>query len=141
MNTLSFFNPRFTSDLFDVFDRNFPEMGKTEKVVVPRVDVLETKDQYILDMELPGFSEKDVDISLKDRVLSITSKQKEDKKEEKQEGAWLIKERRVTSFSRSFTLPEDIDSEKVEARFANGLLSIDIPRRPETQARAIAIKV
>lgn len=148
MNTLSFFNPRFTSDLFDVIDRNFSDLGYSypEKTMVPKVDVREMKDKYVLEMELPGCTENDVAIDLKDRVLSIASKKeenaKEDKKENKEnkeETSWLIKERVSTKFSRSFTLPEDIDADNVSANFKNGLLTIDIPRKAETKARRIAI--
>ena len=102
MNSLAFFNPRFTSDLFDVIDRNLGDLVPSQAstpVVTPRVDVRETPDAYILDMDLPGFTEKDVEINLKDRVLSISSKLQE-KQEEKKEGDWLIKERRSSCFSR-----------------------------------------
>lgn len=145
MNTLSFFNPRFTSDLFDVIDRNFSDLGYSypEKTMVPKVDVRETKDKYVLEMELPGCTENDVAIDLKDRVLSISSKKeenaKEEKKDNKEETSWLIKERVSSKFARNFTLPEDIDSENVSANFKNGLLTIDIPRKAETKARRIEI--
>ena len=85
MNSLAFFNPRFTSDLFDVIDRNLADLvpsQATPQVVSPKVDVRETPDAYILDMDLPGLTEKDVEINLKDRVLSISSKM-----EEKKDGA------------------------------------------------------
>ena len=143
MNSLAFFNPRFTSDLFDVIDRNLGDLVPSQAstpVVTPRVDVRETADAYILDMDLPGFTEKDVEINLKDRVLSISSKLQE-KQEEKKEGDWLIKERRSSCFSRRFTLPQDIDAEKVTAEFKHGVLSVDIPRKPEPQAKQIAISV
>lgn len=168
MNNLSFFNPRFTSDFFDVIDRNFSGMnGYLEKPrkFIPKVDVKETKASYILDMELPGFSESDVDIELQDRVLSISSKREqpccakenmkktqdvnssvaEEKevapKTERQEIKWLVKERGfgLKHFSRSFTLPEDIDGENVVANFKNGLLTINIPKKGETKSRKIAI--
>ena len=143
MNSLAFFNPRFTSDRFDVIDRNLGDLVPSQAstpVVTPRVDVRETPDAYILDMDLPGFTEKDVEINLKDRVLSISSKQQE-KQEEKKEGDWLIKERRSSCFSRRFTLPQDIDAEKVTAEFKHGVPSVDIPRKPEPQAKQIAISV
>ncbi len=143
MNSLAFFNPRFTSDLFDVIDRNLADLvpsQATPQVVSPKVDVRETPDAYILDMDLPGLTEKDVEINLKDRVLSISSKM-EEKKEEKKDGEWLIKERRSSCFSRRFTLPQDIDAEKVTAEFKHGVLSVDIPRKPEPQAKQIAITV
>ena len=143
MNSLAFFNPRFTSDLFDVIDRNLADLvpsQATPQVVSPKVDVRETLDAYILDMDLPGLTEKDVEINLKDRVLSISSKM-EEKKEEKKDGEWLIKERRSSCFSRRFTLPQDIDAEKVTAEFKHGVLSVNIPRKPEPQAKQIAITV
>ena len=143
MNSLAFFNPRFTSDLFDVIDRNLGDLVPAQtatSVVTPKVDVRETPAAYILDMDLPGFTEKDVEINLKDRVLSISSKM-EEKKEEKKDGEWLIKERRSSCFSRRFTLPQDIDAEKVTAEFKHGVLSVDIPRKPEPKAKQIAITV
>lgn len=136
MNTLSLFNPAFTPDIFDVFDRNFA-------TTTPDVDVRETKEAYLLDMDLPGKSEKDVEISLKDRVLSIASVQEAEKEEKKKTDdgyEYLIRERRSSSFSRRFTLPEDIDHANVEASFKNGVLTITIPRKAEAQPRQIMIK-
>lgn len=143
MNSLAFFNPRFTSDLFDVIDRNladFVPAQTSSAMISPKTDVRETQDAYILDMDLPGMADSDVEISLKDRVLSISSK-KDASEEEKKEGEWLIRERRTMSFCRRFTLPNDIDAEKVSADFAGGVLTINIPRKPETQAKQIAINI
>lgn len=144
MNTLSFFNPRFTSDLFDVIDRNFSDMDNIGcRTYAPKVDVQATKENYELEMELPGLTEKDVTIDLKDREITIASVEdaKEEKKEAKEEAkaTYLVKERVATHFSRSFTLPDDIDPEGVNAKFQNGLLTITIPRKAESKARRIAI--
>lgn len=158
MNTLSFFNPRFASDLFDVFDRNFVDFNSNERTpskAMPKVDVIEKSNAYILDMELPGFSEENVTIDLKDRVLSINSKfekaleKKSDKDTEASEEkkpdcknkdcTFLIRERCTRQFSRQFTLPEDIDNENVTATFKNGLLTITIPKRASSESRRIAI--
>jgi len=136
MNTLSLFNPTFTPDVFDFFDR---ELTRT----TPNVDVRETETAYIMEMDLPGLTEKDVEINLKDRLLSITSEQEVKKEEEKKDSSgaqYLIRERRSSAFSRRFTLPEDIDAALVEANFANGVLTITIPRKPESQPRQIQIK-
>ena len=114
---------------------------------MPRVDVSEKKDSYVLEMELPGYTENDVELDLKDRVLTISSKLKDAKKAEKEEkkeaaeSVYLIKERRNTTFSRSFTMPEDIDQEKVTAAFKNGLLTVVIPRKAEAQTKRIMISV
>lgn len=168
MNRVSFFNPKFTSDFFDAFDRNFygrrenPEMPKR---FVPKVDIREVKDSYILDMELAGFSENEVEIELNDKVLSVFSKREKnccpktenteteekilDSEEEKEicakpqhsEFRWLVKERGFGTkrFYRSFKLPEDIDSENVSANFKNGLLTISVPKKTETKTRKITI--
>ncbi len=144
MNTLSLFNPTFASDIFDAFDRGLglSSGAVPQAVYSPRVDVVETAQAYVMEMDLPGLTESDVEINLKDRVLSIASiqdaKKEENKKDDKVE--YLIRERRTVSFARKFTLPQDIDAEKVEANFKNGVLTITIPRKPESQPRQILIK-
>lgn len=140
MNALRLFNPSFANDLFDVFDRDpgISPAGYT----APKVDVRETDKAYVMDVDLPGVTEKDVEINLKDRVLTIASVQEADREDKKKEGKeeYIIRERRTACFSRKFTLPEDIETEKVSAEFKNGVLTITIPRRPEVQPRQIAIK-
>ncbi|HKL85849.1 MAG TPA: Hsp20/alpha crystallin family protein [Treponemataceae bacterium] len=143
MNTVSLFSPSFTSDVIDAFDRGLGLFApvSTKASLSPRVDVRETIDSYIMDMDLPGLTEDDVEINLKDRVLSISSIQKAEKEEEKkvEEVEYLVRERRSSCFTRRFTLPEDIDAENVDATFKNGVLTINIPRRPETKPRSIRI--
>lgn len=140
MNTLSIFNPAFASDLFDAFDRDFYLPAASG--FSPKVDVRETAEAYLLDMDLPGRSESDVELSLKDRVLTISSVKEAVKEDTKADSKaeYLIRERRETPFVRRFTLPQDIDSEKVEANFRNGVLSVKVPRKPESQPRQILIK-
>ena len=143
MNSLALFNPSLAAELWNTMDNDFvdffPAVTKGSKMgFVPSVDVMETKENYILDMDLPGLTEKDVEINLKNRILSISSK-KEEKKEEKKEGDWLIKERRSSSFTRKFTLPDDINADKVNATFTNGVLKITIPRKTEEVSKKIAI--
>lgn len=136
MNTLSLLNPTCTPDVFNFFDRELTNS-------TPDVDVRETGDAYIMEMDLPGLSEKDVEINLKDRLLTITSienAKKEDEKKDNNDEQYLIRERRTNNFSRRFTLPEDIDASKVEANFVKGVLTINISRRPESQPRQIQIK-
>ncbi len=144
MNTLRLFNPTISSDVFDAFNRDLGFLGSfgSAPAVAPRVDVRETASAYLMDMDLPGLSEKDVEISLKDRVLTIASVKEAETEEKKADdnGEYLIRERRESAFERQFTLPEDIDAEKVDATFKNGVLSISIARRPEAQARQILIK-
>lgn len=108
---------------------------------VPKVDAKETKNAYILDMDLPGFTENDIEIDLKDSILRIASKEKDaDKKaEEKEEFQWLIHERKNESFESRFSLPQDIDAESINAVFKNGVLTITIPRKLGAGSRKINI--
>ncbi len=145
MNALSLFNDWLNDDYY----------GTTSKIFVPNVDVTETKDSYVLEMDLPGRAEKDVAIELNDRVLTISSAEEkkaeteEQDAEKKDEGdseteekpQYLLRERCRSSFSRSFTLPKDIDETGVSANFKNGVLSITIPRKAEAQPRKITINV
>jgi len=78
-------------------------------------------------------------INLKERILTISSV-KEEKKEEEKSGDWLIRERKTMSFSRSFSLPQDIDEQNVSAEFDKGVLTINIPRKPEPKPLQISIK-
>lgn len=141
MNELSLFNTLFNND----FDNDMlPEFNFHATYATPKVDVKETKDKYLLEMDLPGRTEKDVNIELDGSVLTISSV-KEEKKESKNENTdknkWLIRERRTYEFSRRFTLPEDVNGEQISANFKNGVLTIDIPRKALPASKKIAIKV
>ena len=144
MNALSLFNPNFAADVFDRIDNDLSLFAPIQARYVTNslVDVKETNENYVMDMELPGLNENDIELNLKDRVLTISSvKQAETKEESKvEDGTWLIKERRSLSFNRRFTLPEDIEAQSVEATFKNGVLTVVIPKRAETQPRQISIK-
>jgi HSP20 family protein len=106
---------------------------------LPAVDVRETEKAYILDMELPGYDEKDIGVHVDGGSLSIESKQEEAKEDKKKDGAYIIRERRINSFSRSFKLPENADSETISAAFKNGILTLEIQKRAEAQKRMIKI--
>jgi HSP20 family protein len=123
--------------LESVFDSDF--FGGTGPARVPAVDVREEDGRYLIEAELPGLSEKDVKLELKDGVLSLSTAKSEEKKDEGKK--WIRRERREFSFQRSFALPEDIDGEKIEARFKDGLLTIELPKKPETAPRLVPVKV
>lgn len=133
MNDLSLFN-----SLFDEDGAAFPRLWNTHTLSVPKVDVKETKDTYTLLMDLPGRTEQDVELNLKDNVLTISSST-ESKKEEKDD-TYLIRERGYTSFTRRFTLPDDVKGEAVNASFKNGVLEVTMPRNTQvSESRKIAI--
>ena len=139
MNELSLFN----SLINDVFGS---EARPTFYVASPRVDVLENEDEYKLEMELPGRTENDVNIELDHDNLTISSKieqteEKESKAEKKAEKnkKYLLQERHVSSFSRRFSLPSDVDEESISASFKNGILTIDMKKKPVVKPKKIEI--
>lgn len=148
MNELSLFN-----DLFDGFgDDGFimPSFNYRKAFATPKVDVKEDKENYTLDMDLPGKTDKDINIEYNNNVLTISSvtkserdEKKEEKKEEKEaskEGAkYLIKERSYSKFTRSFTLPDDVTAEGITAKVENGVLHVTMPRKAQAAPRKIAI--
>ncbi len=106
---------------------------------VPTVDIREEEDKYLLEAEMPGIDEKDINVKIENDLLTIST-EKDEKNEEKKEG-YVLKERRSSSFSRSFVLPKGIDREKIEATMKNGVLTLDIPKAPEAKPKNITIKV
>jgi HSP20 family protein len=131
----------FRADPFEildsVFDREyFPALAARS----PVVDVREKDGRYLIEAELPGVSEKDLKLELKDRILSLSTERKEENDSKAEDGTWIRRERRESYFSRSFELPEDADGEKVEARFKDGLLTIELPKRPEASPRVVPVK-
>ncbi|HVP20189.1 MAG TPA: Hsp20/alpha crystallin family protein [Spirochaetia bacterium] len=130
-----------TLDLLDNVSSWFDDMF-VEPVfgrgAVPAVDVKETDSQYLMEVELPGLSEKDVEVKLDNKLLTISSR-KEENKEEKKDG-YLIRERRSSSFARSFVLPEGIDREKISAEFKNGVLNLSFPKSPAAKPKTIEVK-
>lgn len=133
MNELSLFNSLFDDGLV------FPTIWNKQSFT-PKVDVKETKDSYVLDMDLPGRTEGDVDLSLKENVLTISS-DKEDSREEKGKDGYLIRERTRSRFTRSFTLPDDVQGEAINATFKNGVLEVTMPRNKAlAEPKKISIK-
>jgi HSP20 family protein len=108
---------------------------------LPAVDVKEKEDSYLLEAELPGYDEKDIQVHVEGGNLTIESKRGEERENGKngKDGAYLIRERRPGAFSRSFKLPENADSGQVTASFKNGILSMEIKKRGEAQKRLIRI--
>ncbi|MCR4734611.1 MAG: Hsp20/alpha crystallin family protein [Treponema sp.] len=110
----------------------------------PKVDVKEEKNSYVLEMELPGRSENDVDIELDNNNLTISSKkdEKTEKKEAKDEkkSKYILKERKFGDFSRRFTLPTDVESSGINANFKNGILTVVMPKKDIPEPKRIRIE-
>lgn len=131
-------------DDFHPFDWRLPAMrrsgGGQGWPVAPAMDLVERENEYEITAELPGIEEKDVEIKLVNRMLTIKG-EKNEQKEEKQKD-YFLSERRYGYFQRSFQLPEGVDSEKIEAHFAKGVLTVKVPKAAGAQKaeKKISIK-
>ncbi len=123
-------------DLFalDLFDNN----GRAPNAFMPRFEVKERGETFEIHADVPGVKEEDLDVSLHDGVLSISGHRSA---EPKQDGeSYFVYERQFGTFSRSFSLPDIADAEKVNAKLSNGVLTVTIGKRPEAKPRKIALK-
>ena len=134
MNAVDQFLDSFFESPLVPFARN-PLLNK-----LPLVDVQETGNAYLVEAELPGFDEKQIKVHVEGGKLTIESgKEESNEPKEEKDGSYLLRERRKVSFSRSFTLPENADTEAVSAVFKNGVLSLQIKKRAENPRRLIEI--
>ena len=150
-----FLNLRSEIDhLFDEFHDNWPfgSLSTRSKAgppslpfvfgdALPAIDVCEKKDRIEVKAELPGMDEKDIDVELTDRMLVISGEKKEEHEEGEKEGNYYVSERRYGSFKRSIAVPDGIDTNKVDASFKNGVLSVVLKKTPESRENVRKIKV
>ena len=104
---------------------------------VPRFDVKETKDAYVISADLPGVKDEDLNVSLNGNLLTISGTREEEHREEGE--SYYAMERSHGSFARSFTMPDGVDGDSVTAELKQGVLTLRIPRKPEAQPKRIAI--
>lgn len=122
-------------DLFDLDSDFFPSrLG----INVPTANITETPKEYKLELAAPGLERKDFNVEVDDHTLKISAEKEEEKKEK--DGKYSRREYSFNSFSRSFTLPDDVKEGSIDARYENGVLKISIPKVKETEAKP-AVKV
>ena len=132
-------------DLFafsDQFNRLFSPGRREEGLAAttwPAVDIYEDAEGLTLTAELPGLDPKAVEVKVEDRVLTLAGERKLER-EEKRENYHRV-ESWSGSFSRSFTLPSNVDVEKIRAEHKNGLLRVFLPKREENKPRKISVQV
>ena len=107
---------------------------------MPSVDISEGKESYLIQAAVPGYDEDAISIYVEDHVLHLRGEEKERHSEE-EEKKYLLRERRVSSFERAFTLPEDTDEEKLSASMKRGILSIEIAKKAKQEPRKIEVKI
>ena len=103
----------------------------------PAVDLYEKDDHFVIKAELPGVDKKDIAIDLKDRVLTLSGERSYEN--EVKEYSYYRRERSYGKFQRAFTLPADVDSDKIKAEFNDGLLQIEVPKPEEQKPKKVTI--
>jgi len=127
--------------LFDDIDRVFQSLSHDLSLMGcngPRVDIRAEGERYVLEAELPGLEERDIEVKVEENLLTISSDHEQ--KSEAKENGYLLKERRSASFCRSFVLPEDVERDKIGASFKDGLLTLDMPKMERAKPKTIDVK-
>jgi HSP20 family protein len=130
--------PRRMNRLFgDTFFKDFEKETDTLSQWYPATDIYETKDDYVFKLEVPGLKKEDINIEFNDNTLSIKGERKEEREVKKEDY------HRIEScsgiFSRSFSLPNNIDPKKINATMKNGVLELRVAKAEEKKPKAITI--
>jgi len=126
-NTANDFTPTSFNNLIDrFFSESVARSGGSSYSFVPKVDVLENEKAFIINVAVPGVSKEDFKIDLNDNYLTISGERKF--KNEKTEHNFHSVETQYGSFSRSFSLPENVDAAGISAQYNNGILEINVPK-------------
>lgn len=124
-----------------LFEDTFAARGEEKDLMAstwtPSVDIYETENDVILTAEIPGIEDKGIEIKIEDSTLSIKGERKLEK-ETKEENYHRI-ERAYGTFYRSFTIPHNVDQDKIQAEHENGVLKITMPRKPELKPQKVKI--
>lgn len=132
------FNERWLSDFFDN-DRFFDAEWVKKTQFVPPVNVKELDKMFEIELAAPGLTKKDFNISIENGILTISAEKKMEREEKKER--YTRNEFNYTSFARSFTLPENVDPESVDAKYEDGVLRIAVQKMVELKEKPKALLV
>lgn len=135
----TFFDDFFTKDFFDWNDKNFTKLGST----LPSVNLIEKDKSFSIELAAPGMKKNDFKIELLNGILTISAEHKDEKAEKDEAGNFLRREFKYSSFKRSFTMPENIMENEIDATYKDGILFINVMKnemKKEENKKFIAIK-
>jgi HSP20 family protein len=124
-----------------MFDPSFPLFTPVWSETtdwIPAVELVEEDNEYVLSAELPGLKKEDLDLSVEDNVLNLKGNKKLERDQER--GRTYIRERHYGAFERSFTLPRNVDPDKITAEFHDGIVAIHMPKVETAKGRHIEIE-
>ena len=120
------------------FDALFQDWPRLSAGSAPPVDIRQDSDGYRVEVELPGMKKKDFSVDVDNNLLTVFSENEQDRGGES--SGYIIRERRVGSFKRSFMLPQDVDAERINASYEDGLLTVTVPQLAKPKPKQIAVK-
>lgn len=137
MRRNNFFDDFFTKELFDFNNAGFAQSGITQ----PSVNVKDMNDAFEIQVAAPGMKKEDFTVNLERNVLTISSEKQTQNEEKDEDGNFSRREFNYSSFRRSFTLPEAVEQEKIEATYEDGLLKITVPKKEQSTRMLKTIEV
>lgn len=138
MTTVVKWTPFRELDLMERRMRRMLEDVGFGPITMPAADVYETPGEFVVELEVPGFKEQELNLEVTDHTLTVRGEVKAEK--EAKDRTFILHERLERHFERRFQLPEDADTEKLVARFEGGVLEVHAPKAPEAKPRRIAIE-
>ena len=124
-----------------LFDSTFPSHRDESTLTAwaPAVDVFETEDELVIKADLPDVAEKDLDVQIENNMLTIRGERKFEQKVKEEN--YLRMERAYGSFSRSFSLPNTVNTEAIKAEYKDGVLNVTLPKRAESKPKQVKVAV
>lgn len=134
-NRPSNYYPAYSKFFDNFFENDLDLFSPKAKNSLPAVNVVESKEEFVIEVAAPGLKKKDFNVKLDNDVITIETKSEE--KEVKEEMNFTRREFNYSSFSRSFTLPDSIDSSKIDAKYEDGVLKVMLPKKEEAKVKAL----
>lgn len=131
--------PSMMDDFFKPWNEWFNGGNWMKEITVPAVNITEDKDKYMVSVAAPGMKKEDFTIDIDGNIMSISSR-KEETKEEK-DARYTRKEYNYSSFSRSFSLPEEINQASIEAKYEDGILKLMLPKKEEVRKQQLSKQI
>ena len=152
MSTVKLFNRRpyeaGFNNFLDGFFNDFPVLSKNDatqsSIGFAPVNITEQEKSYNIEVVAPGFDKNDFKVNVEENILTIAAEKKSEVKEgeeAKSKGKQIRKEYNYRSFKRSFSLDDKIDGEQIEAKYVNGVLTLNLPKKPEVKTSAKQISI
>ena len=124
-----------------LFNSDFSTEAADNGEYAPRMDMKETENAYSVKLTMPGIDKDNIDISITDGVLTIKGETKEDEENKDENGKWLVREHKHYTYYRSVRLPSEVQADKAEAEYKNGILNLTLPKAEEVKPKSIPVKI